>query len=70
MRLRLSVVCLKAQSGEQKGQLAEAQVVSFCVKAAVAAVSDTVQQLRQHYTFGLQYVSHLVVAWGRGDEPM
>jgi hypothetical protein len=53
-----------------KGQLAEAQVVSFCVKAAAAAVSDTVQHLKQHYTFGLQSASHLVVAWGRGDESM
>ena len=70
MRLRLSVVCLKAQSGEQKGQLAEAQMVSFCVKAAAAAVSDTAQQLKQHHTVGLQSVSHLVVAWGRGDESM
>ena len=39
-------------------------------QAAAAAVLDTVQQLKQHYTFGLQSVSHLVVAWGRGDESM
>jgi hypothetical protein len=42
----------------------------ICVKAAAAAVSDTVQQLNQHHTFGLQSDSHLVVAWGRGDESM
>jgi hypothetical protein len=61
-----------AQATKEKASMAETQAMGFCLKAAKAAFSDTLQALKKHYRKNLKTTEHVVVVWNpySDSEPM